>query len=55
MSVRSLREMFTSMVIAKDPEQIAHHYHPEFQLHSNGQMQSFEDFVRVTASSTQPT
>lgn len=45
MSVARLREMFDRMVIAKDADLIAHYYHPDFVMHSDGMSQSFAEFA----------
>jgi hypothetical protein len=41
-----LQEMFSEMVIKKDASLIAHYYHPEFLLETNGQKQDYETFVK---------
>jgi hypothetical protein len=54
MTKQLLIEMFTEMVIKKDATLIARYYHPDFELETNGQRQSYAAFVagheRVYAS-----
>jgi hypothetical protein len=44
MSVALLREMFTHMVITKDPDAIPRYYHPEFVMFSDGVSQEYAAF-----------
>jgi hypothetical protein len=41
-----LEEMFREMVIKKDAALIAHYYHPDFVLESNGKKQDYAAFVK---------
>lgn len=45
MSVELIREMFDRMVVAKNHELIAHYYHPDFIMTSNGQQQDYAAFA----------
>jgi hypothetical protein len=45
MSVARLREMFDRMVIRKDAELARVYYHPDFRLHTNGQVQDYAAFA----------
>ena len=44
MSVALLCEMFERMVVAKNADLIAHYYHPDFEMCSDGMTQSFPEF-----------
>lgn len=44
MSVDLVKEMFEQMVLKKDPEAIPRFYSPDFELHTNGTVQGYEDF-----------
>lgn len=45
MSVARHKEMFEQMVLKKDPDLISEFYSPEFELHTNGQKQTYEEFL----------
>lgn len=40
-----LQEMFSEMVVKKDASLIAHYYHPDFILETNGQKQNYDAFA----------
>jgi hypothetical protein len=40
-----LQEMFSEMVVKKDASLIAHYYHPDFILETNGQKQNDDAFA----------
>lgn len=40
-----LKEMFAEMVIKKDAALIAHYYHPDFLLYTNGQEMDYQTFL----------
>lgn len=45
MSAQLMKEMFREMVVKKDIAKVHRYYHPDFVLESNGQRQSFADFL----------
>jgi len=45
MGVDLIREMFEQMVLKKDPDLIERFYSPDFEMHSNGVVQGFEEFA----------
>jgi hypothetical protein len=44
-TIGAFREMFEQMVIAKDADLIAHYYHPDFVMFSDGLSQDFAEFA----------
>ena len=46
MSVALIKEMFTQMVVVKNPAAIAQFYAPDFVMYSNGVTQEYEAFAR---------
>lgn len=44
-SVQRIRDMFAEVVVAKNAELIGHYYAADFELFSNGMVQSYESFV----------
>lgn len=47
MYLQKLKEMFTEMVIKKDPSLIAHYYHPDFILYANQQVINYDAFLTM--------
>jgi len=43
-SIALLREMFTEMVVAKNPELVGRYYDPDFELTTNGTTQDYAEF-----------